>query len=741
VASAVGALLADPRPVGVQPADALWTAFAGAALVLVGSRSRRLPVVWLAGVAGVVGVGGDVAGGVFGVLALAGAALIAYSRYRDRMAGAAVAAVSMQALVRGPTADQAWVVPVVAALAVLPVAVSAWQMSRRRERRRATVVLAAVGALVLLGTLTAAVAGARARPHLEGAADRAELALDLLATGDVRGATDAFEGARIRFDQASESLDGPLGHLGRVVPVVAQQLEATRRVSAAGEELSTTATRVATAADWGALTADGGRVDLDQVRAAREPVEESAVALASARRTLAEVRSPWLYPPLDRELDRFSLQLEDVADQAALAAEGLDVAPALLGAEGRRRYLVALATPGESRHAGGYVGAFAVVDATDGSLAMVGDGAIGELEPSDGPAPLDLPPGWDAVYGGYDVARFPGNLSASPDWPTDADVAAQIYAASDGGGPVDGVVYADPIALAAMLELTGPVDVEDVPVPLDAANAEQFLLVDQYMLYEGSVNERRDVLGNVADAVFTALTERPLPGIRGLTDVLGPAVASGHLRVTTLEPGPEQDFLTEVGAAGRFAPSPGADLLSVRSANAQASKIDAFLERDITATVDLDPRSGTVTTTVRVVLRNTLDDLELPDYVIGDGSAVPRGDNDDLLTVFSPLELSSVQLDSDPVGVQSHVDAGVNAYTVPVVVAPGESRVVTFALSGRAPATAWSGGDYRLDVLPQPLAHPDAWTVRVLDRGREVAERAGPLLGSLQVTARPADQG
>ena len=41
-------------------------------------------------------------------------------------------------------------------------------------------------------------------------------------------------------------------------------------------------------------------------------------------------------------------------------------------------------------------------------------------------------------------------------------------------------MYVDPIALAALLKLTGPVHVDGLSYPLTSANAAQFLLHDQY---------------------------------------------------------------------------------------------------------------------------------------------------------------------------------------------------------------------------------------------------------------------
>ncbi|HEY6531138.1 MAG TPA: DUF4012 domain-containing protein [Acidimicrobiales bacterium] len=734
IVAVVLAAFGDARPVGVRWLDAIWSAGFAVALVLAASRARRMPTTWMAGIAGVVAVGGDPAGVVFGVLSLAGAAAVAFTRSRERILGAVVGLVAGQALLRGTTYGAAGVPTLVAAIAVVPVIVSAWRIARRRERRLALFALAGVSAVTILGIATAAVVAYQARPHLEAAADGAEDALALLREGDTTAAADAFTRANHEFEVASSSLDGPLGVVGRAVPVVAQHVDALRRVSLAGEDLTATAASAAATADWGELTAANGTVDLDRIRMMQVPVADSSAAIASTLDTVTEVRSPWLLSPVVEQLDRLEIELADTAEQASLAAEGLQVAPALFGGEGPRRYLVAFATPGETRNAGGFAGAFAVVEADGGSLSVGRTGSTMRDLPLDPEAAgLDLPAEWQTRYGGYDLARFPGNLTAGPDWPTDAEVAAQVYAQAPGGGPVDGVIYADPAALVALLRITGPVDVPGVPETLTADNAEQYLLIDQYVQYADAGETRRDVLQDVAQSVFDALVERPLPGLRTLGEVLGPAVAGGHLRIASLADPAESAFLDRAGLSGAWYAEPGADLVSVRSANRGLNKIDVWLHRQVDIETSYDPGSGEVSSTVTVVLRNDAPSSGYPDYLIGNSFDLPDGTNRQLLTLYSPLDLVSVEVDGAASGVQNQTELGLHTYGVPVDIPSGEDRTLTFRLSGAIDP----GPTYRLTVLPQPLANPDELRIAVTVAGNPDAsgiQYEGTIIEPLHLT-------
>jgi hypothetical protein len=522
---------------------------------------------------------------------------------------------------------------------------------------------------------------------------------------------------------------------------VSQHIEALSRASASGADLAFVASQAAATADWGSLTAANGKVDLERVRAMREPVAASSAAIDAALVTLGDIRSPWLVPPVGRRLESLAKKLETTHNEASTAIAGLDVVPALLGGDGPRRYFLAFGTPGETRNAGGYVGAFGVLTADQGTLHLERTGPTQDLNPRRGTTyRLDYPPDWELRYGTYNLDLYPGNMSASPDWPTDAEIARQIYPQTEGGAPIDGVLYADPAALAALLELTGPVSVEGIPAPLTAENVEHYLLVDQYVQYSGSNATRKDVLGDVAKSVFDALTSRPLPGIRSMTDVLGPAVAEGHLKVVTFGSDPERSFLDRVGISGRWDPSPGADYLSMRSANLQPTKIDTFVHRDIAVTTDLDPRTNQVTTTVEMTVRNDAPASGLPPYVIGSGSAIPSGTSRDILTLYSPLQLTEATLDGQAAAVGRQTEFGGNTYAIAVQVGPGESTRLTYRLTGPLSALA-ADGTYRVDLLPQAFSAPDQWATTITVDGKEVDARSGPLDAKWQLEAPLAATG
>lgn len=719
IGAAVAAALSGAEPTGSLVPDVLWCALAAVAVTWGASWAGRLPLAWLGAVAVVVGVGGGWLSGAFGLLALATTVVAASERRQSRELAALGGALAVQALLRGPSYGFIGLPTLVAIAGVVPALVSGWQRSPAPQRRIATRTGLVVVALVAVGLLGAGAAALLARPNLVDAGDQAESALGILRDGDVDVAVVPLDRATDQFSDAAGVLNGPLGVVGRGVPIVGQHMEALGRVAATGENLTRTASVAASSADYEQLKADNGSIDVDQVRAMAGPVRASADSLLEARRVVADVRSPWLVGLVDSELDRLDDELIDNAPAAADAADALEIAPRLLGGEGAQRYLLQFANPGESRNAGGFVGTYGVLVADDGALSLGVTGSSQSLGPLTADPAVDVPlypfvppPGWEEQFGKYHVDLFPGNVTASPDWPTDSDVARQVYAHRPEVGETDGVIYADPTALAALLKLTGPVDVPGVGGPLDSSNAEDYLYVGQYIQYASDLDQRRDVLSDVSRAVFEALTSRPLPAAGDIQDALGPVVAGGHLKFASFDPTAEA-LLDRTGVSGAWKTNVGADWLSLRSTNHLPNKIDWFLRREMVVDSTIDADTGAIETTVTVTLRNLAPPSGLPAYLIENPDGLPFGSNYDGLALYTPHGLEQATVDGRPVAVEAHQDFGGNVIIVPVVIPPQGQATVVYQLSGTVPDPRL----YRLDLLHQALAHDDEVTVRVRSVG------------------------
>lgn len=712
--AALAAGLDGPDATGLAALDALYRGLTAAIVVRYAPRTRRRTLLAAAVLAllashpsPLAAAGAAAAVGIVAAMRLT----VGYSRVLMTLAAAFVAVAAQHAAWPTRHGATTLVGVIVYALILVPAC---------KARTIVRTALAAAAFAVVAGALTA-VAGMAATQPLRSAVNASEAALRAARQGN-DDATDAALGrAQSSFGDARDAARSPLLFPARVTPVLAQHVRTLDRAASAGYVLARQGRDSLAAVAFDRLDVVGGGVDTAALRTLGEAVDKARSAIGVALGQVDEARSPWLLPPVGKVIDRQHARLRTARADADVAADVAQFVPALLGGEtGPRRYFLAIVTPVESRASGGLIGNFGEIEARDGGLRLTRLGRSLELNRGGNRAARTItgPPDYLRRYGQFEPATTWQNVNMSPDFPTVADVIGQLYPQS-GGQPVGGVISIDPTGLAALLRLTGPIDVPGWPEPVTARNAEQILYFDQYVRFEN--DDRVDFLGAVAGKVVERLTSGRVGGIRRVVDALRPAVQGRHLMVASLDPA-EADFLDRVGVSGRMAPRP-VDHLSVVTQNAGGNKIDWFLHRsvDYRATVGDD---GSLDAEVTVHLRNDAPAGGLPKSVIGNVAQppAPAGVNRLYLSVYSPWLLQDAALgDGTPLAMTSDTEAGLVVHSAFIDVPAGQSVAVRLRLRGTLPGTA-----YRLDVGRQPLVHDDRLTldVRAADGARLVAADA-----------------
>jgi hypothetical protein len=371
---------------------------------------------------------------------------------------------------------------------------------------------------------------------------------------------------------------------------------------------------------------------------------------------------------------------------------------------------VLFGTPAETRELGGFVGNFAELTADKGKLSLARTGRVLELSDPRAELGRTLAPGdYLEPFAPYRVEQFFGNVSASPNFPDVANVVDQLYPQT-GGAPIDGVFYMDPYALAALLDLTGPVTLSGTRTKISSKNAAQTLLVDQYLEphtdvergKRGEKDQRVDFLEELTRVTFDRLTSGDLPKPVTVADVMNPMVEQGRLFGQSSHPQIEALF-QQLGLDGSIPSRNGGDYLSVTQSNDNPSKIDAYLQRDVTYDATYFPDSGQVTADLHVRFTNSAPAALLPDDVIGNANGLPPGTNRLLLTVYSPLGATGATINGVPAGVGSVKRFGLSAYTVTVEIPSGATADVEFKLSGIVDRAR----QYQLTVVRQPTVNSD----------------------------------
>ena len=707
VAAAAGALsLAEPT--GLSGADVFWSGALAAVVAFFGATARRWTWFLPAGAAAVFAFDGWAVACAAIAIGVAFWSVVRDTRSRAR--GALVTGLGCVALLRAEHVGFHGLTAVLMIAAALPIVVSGYTHAGRRVRAR-TRRVALIGGTVLGLMLVGAALGV---VSVQGDITAGARAIDngLRAARDADDDTAAQElGLAARhLSSANATLSSWFVSPAQVVPFVGPNIGAVESLARQAGDVAEVTSLAASDADVDSLRFVGGRLDPAAVSAMIDPLWRVKAALDSMRAYVDTARSPWLVAAVADRIELLDHQIDDAMPDADMALSVIGMVPDLLGANGPRRYLVLFTTPAEARGRTGFPGNFAELVVDDGKLSMPRFGRISELEQGGLPGAqrtISAPADYVARYSRFDVTSTWRNLTMSPDFPSIAHVAAELYPQS-GGQPVDGVLSVDPVGLAALLRYTGPVEVEGLDEPLTTDNAADFLLLNQYIEFDDENRARIDVLEEVARTTFDRLTTADLPGPRALSDALDPVVDAGHIQFTTLEPN-QQLSLYALGVSGAMPPLDEDDSVVVTTTNAGASKIDTFLARSLDYDVRWDPETGQVAGKLAVTLTNNAAAQGLPNYVIGNAIGLPPGTNRSFVSIYSPLSLAGARLDGQPAALQSELEVQRNVYSTFVSIPPGGTTTLELDLAG----SVKEGRRYRLMLAPEGTAQADQAQVSV----------------------------
>jgi len=711
--SGVGCALADATPTSLGWWNVGLRFAFGVLLVLAASRAQRWTLIVLGAVA--TAFSGLSLWTGAGLLALAGAFVSAFLDRREKVLGAAIGTLAAQSLLRLPPNFFFGFDSLLTGGAVLAVFVSGYQYARRRQRKWVRRGAIGIGLGIVVCCLSLMWTFVAARPNAERGVDSARDGLQSVRAGDVPATLASLDDAEEAFRSASRSLGSALAFPAQLLPVASQHLGALRTASDQGATLASAASAAASSADVSSIAANQGRVDVEALQLMSPQLEATAAAIVSGRDAMIEARNPWLISPIGNRLDALTLELEEAAPEALLAAEAAKVVPTLLGVDRPMRYFVIFASPAESRELGGFIGSYGLVEAKAGKLTKIESGRVLELYDviAQTNAALDHADGYPDFFKRLDPVLFPQNLPGMPDLEAVARATDDLFPQL-GGAPIDGVVYIDPYAIEAMLELTGPITVEGLDRELNSSNTAAFLIKDQYVLFESNA-ERFDFLTRVLDATFAGLAVAELPGPERLGNVLGPVARSSRLQMAMIDDDELNRFLQRVFLLNRFPAPDGDDFLAVLSSNAAPNKLDAYMKRSINYEAQLDPISGAIKSTIRVFLTSVIPE-GLPDYVTGlepEFEGVRRGENRSKIVVYSPHELRGAAIDGESAVPGFTREFGYNRYTLTPTVRPNQTIQLVLEVEGEVNV----GGAYRLLVPAQPTVNDDAMTVTVTTPG------------------------
>jgi UDP-N-acetylmuramyl pentapeptide phosphotransferase/UDP-N-acetylglucosamine-1-phosphate transferase len=579
----------------------------------------------------------------------------------------------------------------------------------------AIVVLLGLGLVAVAASLMTVLAGVEARNLLTDGRSAAHQAVAAARRGEPDIAAQRFAEAAEDFGDAHDMLGSPLLTPGLAVPVLGSNLYAARELSAAGLDLARAGEQLTAPVDPEKLRLRGGTIDIAEVRRITPALEEAAALLSKTADRVDDLNTAFLVEPVRDAIDEVEEELVDTEQDAVRGAAAARIAPAVLGAEGPRRYFLAVQNPAELRATGGFIGSWGILTAVDGKVDLEFIDRVDTLNQGRGPdRVITGPEEYLDRYGQFEPALTWQNVNMSPDFPVVGQVISELYPES-GGEQIDGVVAVDPAGLAALLQLTGPVRVEGWPEPLRAENVVDVTLRQAYEAFARDP-ARAEFLGDVADEVFDVATDGDLGRPGRVANVLGRAAREGHFSLYFTRPA--EEAIAELVNADGAVPRSDADSLMVVTQNAGANKIDYYLQRHVNYSVSIDPtssRSAHVSGTLDVGLENTAPDSLLPQSVIGPSEGLEdrfvAGENYSYVSLYTPSGLTAVSFNGLPAEIAADTELGRNVYSTFISTLSGTTTTISLGLDGEVSL----GPDrwYTLELVRQPFLNADDVSVEL----------------------------
>ena len=558
-----------------------------------------------------------------------------------------------------------WRFGISAAIGIVPILAITLIAVQRRSGQRRIQLWSALGGLLAAGILSLlgfGVAAAAARPNLTRGTDEAKQALRLLQDGDFGGARKSFDLAAGLLGGAGDDLDAPWAQPARLIPIVAQHRRAASDLAKTAASVSTKIADALAEIDFDRLRIVNGTIDIAAITSLQDPLTRLNAALADLHATVDSVDSPWLVQPVRSRLQTLTEQIDKQQNEGNRASIAVQRAPALLGVNGKRVYFVAFTTPVESRGLGGFMGNWAELTIDHGHISVTGFGRTADL----------------AVGG--DTEHWI-RITTSPNFPDDAKSIADGYPAFS-GHPVDGVFAMDVYTVAALMQLTGPIDLTTITQTVTADNVAKFLLSDQYSAVQDRA-ERIDLLEEVASTTISRLLSSSLPAPPDLIKLLSPFATQGRLVGWSSNPD-EEDLFLRMRMSGELPQLNGGDGIAVVIDNVGNNKIDYYLTGEQAYTVETDASAGTATAILDITLHNGAPPgATEPAIVFGNSEGAPPGSNVMRLHVYSAMPVTEVTVDglSRPVDATSE-DHGYKVSTLDLVVAGQSTMQVTVHFAG-----------------------------------------------------------
>lgn len=519
------------------------------------------------------------------------------------------------------------------------------------------------------------------RVALNDVAIRLTSMVDDLSQGRARPAERHLAAAQAEASKAQRNTTGPVWWVAAWLPGVGDDVTAVRTVASVADDLTedTLPPLVEESADFGtqALQPVDGRFDLERIAAADPVLTTGAAEIADADDRVRGLDTSGLVGPLEGPIGDVQEKLSAAAAASDTAATAAQLLPGMLGGEEKRTYLLLFQNNAEIRAQGGMPGAVAIVEAQDGVVEMVRQGAprtIGTF-----PEPFIKLTGEEKELFTARAAIYPQDTNFIPDFARSSDMISRMWERRQPES-IDGVISVDPVALSYMLRGTGPVALSNGE-DLTDDNADEYLMRDVY-LNEPDDEVQNAIFADAAKRVFEALTSGS-NNPTGLLSGLGQAASERRLMLWS-DRAEEEERIAGTAIAGLLPTETQArPEVGVYLNDSAADKLSFYLDYR----VDVKARSCSAerqTLDVRVTMTSTVPKgVTLPPSVVGPPTNPTRpGELLNSIYLYAPAGgyIDSALLDGQEPALSEYSYRGREVGAITVGLQRGQTRTIDYTI-------------------------------------------------------------
>lgn len=465
--------------------------------------------------------------------------------------------------------------------------------------------------------------------------------VDCIKSGDFAGAQVCIYDACDKVAAFKKDLDGPLWSVAELVPVYGSDVKAARSLVAMLDDVTsdvlvpmsdvlvdTSFERLIYKTDD-----DGIHIDVDVVTRLSQVVKDAMPVIEKSVEAINGIGTLHI-DQLKSMVEQVQAIVGPLEGKLGKIGELLDLVPQMLGANGERRtYLVVAQNNVEIRPMGGFAGAWCPVYVENGTIEM-GDVSNKSILPTNPDMPLAITDEERYLFGDA-IAYTPSNSGFNPDFPRVCDWWQQFWSIYY-GEPLCGVVAVDPIFFQSVVGLTNGVAMPDGSW-FDGTNAARALMHDAYWTYMGNDDAMDAYFATAVGAAIEALFDNISNlDFSRLIDVIEQGIDNYNLFLWFAD-AQEEAFVNELGCSGELFLDEDKPELGIYLSNETWSKIEWWLNEDVTVGDPWKSSDGRMCYPVSITLTNvaTWDEINAADdYILGVSDGVKYRADDIVDTVF-----------------------------------------------------------------------------------------------------------